>query len=484
MKKSIFWYLAFFLLCFTMVACNEEETSVIESTTQTTSPGESTVVSFGSGTYWLVAEINGKVGLFDQAGNTILPVEYNNIDTDFSSGLLRVQDANKKWGYIDKNAQFVIAPQFENAYVFGDNGIAGVQQNGKWGYIDTTGNYFIQPQFENVWNFSEGDLALVQQDGKLGYINKTGAFVIDPQFDKVLADTCVASALQSEESSTDPLHQATEPEATEPEVTEPATSETEKATVADPQSTTQTPTHSTGKDLATGPVTLPLGHLSFSSEGFRYFAGNGLTAACVDGKWGYIDIAGSIVIQPKFDGAGSFSENGLAPYRKDDKWGYIDTTGKTVIEPQFENAWPFSENGLACILKDGKWGSIDTTGKIVIQPQFDYIFSFNEYGWASVVIDGQHGYINTTGNMVLFPYANSLKFLETGLVIYKKDGKWGLIDVSGKIVIQPQFDYYRYDPRTNLIMVEANDKYGVLDTCGNYIIPLSFDNRSFYFLVE
>jgi hypothetical protein len=50
---------------------------------------------------------------------------------------------------------------------------------------------------------------------------------------------------------------------------------------------------------------------------------------------------------------------------KNGKYGYIDKTGKIVIKPQFDKAYDFSE-GLASISLNGKWGFIDNTGKIAI----------------------------------------------------------------------------------------------------------------------
>jgi len=90
----------------------------------------------------------------------------------------------------------------------------------------------------------------------------------------------------------------------------------------------------------------------------------------VNGKWGYIDKTGKIVIDPQFDGAYNFSE-GLAAVKVGDKWGYIDKTGKIVIDPQFYWADSFSE-GLALVrvgeIKPGKWGYIDNTGRYVWEP--------------------------------------------------------------------------------------------------------------------
>lgn len=55
-----------------------------------------------------------------------------------------------------------------------------IRENGKWGYIDKDGNVVINPQFGFTWDFSEG-LAVVrigdEKSGKYGYIDKTGKIV-------------------------------------------------------------------------------------------------------------------------------------------------------------------------------------------------------------------------------------------------------------------------------------------------------------------
>ena len=55
--------------------------------------------------------------------------------------------------------------------------------------------------------------------------------------------------------------------------------------------------------------------------------------------------------------------------QKDGKWGYIDRTGKIIIPLQFACTWGFSE-GLAPVMVSnfptGKRGYIDTTGSTPI----------------------------------------------------------------------------------------------------------------------
>lgn len=83
--------------------------------------------------------------------------------------------------------------------------------------------------------------------------------------------------------------------------------------------------------------------------------------------------------------APSIATDRIAPVMLDGKCGYIDETGTIVIKPQFENCSSFCTNGLASACRDGKYGYIDTSGAFVIEPQFDFasIFS-NEIGRAHV----------------------------------------------------------------------------------------------------
>ena len=191
----------------------------------------------------------------------------------------------------------------------------------------------------------------------------------------------------------------------------------------------------------------------------------------VDGKWGYIDAAGKVVIQPRFDEAYGFSEGlacanigggwvttkiegGSTTDFQGGQWGYIDATGKFVIETKAAEVNDFSE-GLAAVKIGDKWGYIDQSGKMVIEPQFAWAGYFHE-GLASVQPTAtkdeyeppQCGYIDRTGRLVIpAKFTQALGFTE-GLAavmtnIPEKDNRredWGFIDHQGNLVIPPTFD--------------------------------------------
>jgi hypothetical protein len=119
-----------------------------------------------------------------------------------------------------------------------------------------------------------------------------------------------------------------------------------------------------------------------------------------DGKFGYIDNTGKVVIPVQYENTFGFRE-GLAGVRINGKHGYIDRTGRLVIPAIFDSTYAFRE-GLAWVKQDGKYGYIDKTGKMVIPPQFDDAEDFSE-GLAAVKVGNLYGYIDRTGKMVIPP---------------------------------------------------------------------------------
>ena len=88
---------------------------------------------------------------------------------------------------------------------------------------------------------------------------------------------------------------------------------------------------------------------------------------------------------------------GLAVVKRDGKYGFIDNTGQVVIPPKYDLAWDFSE-GLARVSQNGKAGFIDNTGKVVIPLKYDKADSF--YNGVAGVLDrstGEAFYINRQG---------------------------------------------------------------------------------------
>jgi len=235
----------------------------------------------------------------------------------------------------------------------------------------------------------------------------------------------------------------------------------------------------------------------------------GLAGVKLNGKWGYIDKTGKVVIEYKYDWVGWFidgetvagigeGDDGttyainkagevlyeVEPYdpeedpdselhfseglraTKDGDWedngkyGYVDKDWKTVISPRFDSASEFID-GIATVEIDEKWGCIDKTGKEVVEIKYEYVGYFSE-GLTYASLDGKFGFIDKTGNVVIpFTY-NDVRGFGGGFAAVGSgewsDRKWGFINKAGVYVVPPTFDYVGYDSTTEgLIPVRFGD---------------------------
>jgi len=95
-------------------------------------------------------------------------------------------------------------------------------------------------------------------------------------------------------------------------------------------------------------------------------------------------------------GRGQAPSAKLAPIEQEGRYGYVDAAGKVVIPARFEKAKPFC-SGLAAVRLGGKWGYIDKTGELVIPPQYDEASGFVN-GLAYVRKGGRHVCIDRQAN--------------------------------------------------------------------------------------
>src|ERR1700674_2216363 len=174
-----------------------------------------------------------------------------------------------------------------------------------------------------------------------------------------------------------------------------------------------------------------------------------------DGKFGFIDRTGKVVIPLQFDSANDFHE-GLALVTANRKTMFIDTAGETVITPQFDIVNNFSEGlapvnigqkripNLGLISDPGKWGYIDKTGKLVIPLKFTHAEDFSE-GLAAVRDGDRGGFIDHRGGFGFdVPLDVTLGFHEgVAGVLFK--GSVTYVDRSGKKISTP----VDYGPKSN-----------------------------------
>jgi hypothetical protein len=326
-----------------------------------------------------------------------------------------------RYGYMDTTGRVVIQMQFMNAQHFSE-GFAAVEVDGKWGYIDRNGQMVIQPQFHKAKAFKNGTARVEVSPDNWRYIDRTGKIAGDIgfkwsiyafDFSEALAAIYVEDRNRFECLAS--VHQ----------------------------------------------------HVRDKYNGSNLYVS---TQFC--GRWGFINPAGTFVVEPQFIEAFDFSE-GFAAVRVRDpnildqsKWryGYIDRSGAIVIAPQFEAAFDFSD-GIARVVVGGRKGFIDKTGKRVTEATFDDAKDFHE-GLAQVKIGERWGYIDKTGKLVIPAEFTIAGRFSEGLAAARRSGKLGgYIDRTGTMVISEQFAV-AWPFSDGLARVKIGDGSGLFDNWG------------------
>ena len=203
----------------------------------------------------------------------------------------------------------------------------------------------------------------------------------------------------------------------------------------------------------------------------------GLAAVQDNGFFGYIETSGTLAMPSRFLEAEDFSA-GLAVVcdKETRKYGMIDRTGKYRIPPNFDSlalpTW-----GLSLASSNGKCGFIDGAGCYRIPPVYDNGDCFDECGWACVEQNGDCLFIGLDGKPVLRVDCEYASPFYTGLSIIRKNGKYGCIDRTGKIVTPCIYDELSF-AEEGTFAVKENGKWMFTDYFGTPLFNTSFDNVS------
>lgn len=232
-----------------------------------------------------------------------------------------------------------------------------------------------------------------------------------------------------------------------------------------------------------------------------------------EGRWGYIDASGKVVVAPRFTRAADFSE-GLAAVFDGKTFGYVDPSGTMVLVPPYppERSLhrPFV-SGRAVVTAGQRDGAIDREGRLAIPARLNSIEDFSE-GYALACDDESCGWIDPAGTWRLGPagmggtpmrggvatgwmamgMGRKRAFLfrlgtgglpdeyeETGnhsegLVPVRIERVWGYTDAQGRPVIPLQFAWAGDFSEGLAPARKDRVKCGYIDGTGAFVIPERF----------
>ncbi|WP_414545922.1 WG repeat-containing protein [Nostoc sp. CCY0012] len=242
---------------------------------------------------------------------------------------------------------------------------------------------------------------------------------------------------------------------------------------------------------------------NWSSSSFS----EGLAGVKLNGKWGFINQSGTLVIPYQYDRVQQFS-GGVATVQANGLWGVINPEGKWIIQPVDKSFIQFfqgiakldliSVNESKQLIGDPNiyW---DKSGRLVgdfynppkLAKEFQEELAIIEIPLRAkqqgqdvspVVATSEYkflswnkcGFQDKQGKVVIKLQFDGCRSFSKGLAAVLVDKKWGYIDKTGKFIVSPQFDYADslFEERA---LVVSNGKIGFIDKTGKVAVKPEFD---------
>ena len=195
----------------------------------------------------------------------------------------------------------------------------------------------------------------------------------------------------------------------------------------------------------------------------------------LNNKYNFVDINGKLISSDFFDDAADFS-NGLAPvkFSEDGKWGYIDKNGILQTDTIYDNAYNFEKKQAKVEIGNNHY-IINRKGKIIDTLQIDYQKMNGKLKLFGNSESGTLGRINGNGDIIMEGAYTSFGYVQKDRFWYNKNGKYGLADTTGTILIKPFYEYLTYFSDNGLALAKKNSKFGYINENGIVIIDFKFD---------
>ncbi len=420
---------------------------------------------------WLVKEVP-VYQFIDKQGKTVVYLPVGTWSDDFHHSRARVTKGLKR-GFIDKTGKIVVPTQYDEAEPFFE-GLSLVKKGEQVGFIDTTGKLVIplgkEPQ---RFIYSKDRFFVFRKQGKYGVVHRRlRKMTIPPIYDSIITRYDIPWVKVMKD------HQY--------------------GLVAG----------------STGEVMLPLKYNdlfvrkhftnihpikgSFKTYGIfsnyrrkmvvpeHYRVRNSLSDPAIlfvvrddeNGYQGVVDSLGNLIAPCKYRNIWKRGKALFLMMAKREGFGFLNKQGQELTSAVFQDIKPFSA-GFAAVKQNNQWGFIDSTGKMVVAPQYAETFErINAIGVVqtkqskNIIID-----LAQKGRQVL-SFEKGFTLLSEHLIGFQKEGHWGIMDTSGKVLINPQLD--QVEPledkfHTGWVLYQKQGKWGFINPAGKMITKAVYD---------
>lgn len=399
-------------------------------------------------------------GFMNTDGTIISAVQWDEAE-DFQEGVAIICK-DRKYGLLNVDGDIIVDTIY-NSMRWMNKQLLLVSKNGKYGCIDIKGNVIIDLQWDNTFVFYEG-LAFVKKGSTFYCIDESGEVVFKGEWDKVgYFQNGLAPVINTKNS----LYGFVD----------------KKGTLALKVNPEYTNYYGVKEKLDISNI------YNFEQELFSFETS--------EGGQGYGDMNGNIIYYSSVGNTAFFQydirniivENGISKIMNDNgkvikslqgeivdvlsedcfvlryakQFALIHANGDFITGFDFKDVWKYSDTSVLIEKNNSYNGTIDICGNVVIEPTWDsmlvagdgLIFATKDYKWRLVtadnnVTDGEYDWLATV---------NQEKQV---FVVTIKNKKMGLLDTSGNILLQNEWDNIISIDAENAFLVQKGDTYHII----------------------
>ena len=343
----------------------------------------------------LKVQKNDKFGLIDLTGKEIVPVEYDEITV-----IKEIENSFKvrkdgKYGIVDGDGKSVIQPQYADIDILGKDNKSGFivkNDNGKFGIVDYSNTQILEAKYDSIENVYGNNMYVVTVNGKQKVVNKSGEDVLTTGFDsikEILANQENAVIYEKTNKfgvmniSGENVIEAQYDSLEETKIGTFIASKDGKYGIININKEEKLPFEYSSIYFSEKADLYVAEDSNFNSKILNNNLDvkvSGILLELNESK-GYLKLRVDEVNKYynfKFEEKQEseiYTNRTLFLSKKDGKYGYVDKNGKVIVDYIYDDAMEQNDFGFVAVKKDGKWGSLDGKGNSVQEP----IYNLDDY---------------------------------------------------------------------------------------------------------
>lgn len=297
-----------------------------------------------------IVKKDGNVGLVNEKGQTIINTEYKDILTlkeGYKNEYIIVNSDNK-YGLISTSGTVLIEPTYEEVKYLESSNLFAVKQDNTWKLMDLSEKKIIIDKGYEDFVEAKSDNIIVKKNGKYGVTTKAKEEKIAPQYEDLKYAFSIYYIAKKDGKY--------------------GIINLDNKTVKEFEYKTMTYVENGGfiqADKTDTETVIFDNNLGQRVTGIvsEINADKGYIKIYTNNEYKYYNFK----LEEK-SSSDLLTSNTLFLSKKDGKYGYVDKTGKVIVDYIYEDGTEQNSKGFAAVKKDGVWGSIDKVGAVFCEP--------------------------------------------------------------------------------------------------------------------